>query len=284
MGAAAKADIEETDIGADLRTAREQRGFSLEQLSNRIKVSVRNLQSIETDQFHNLPQPIFVRGFLRAYSREVGLDPEEIVARFLNHFRQAETLEAPPPPRIAVVKTDPVREVADGAVAGGISTVRADWVIIALLVFLLGYGLVAWRAQRESHPPATSAAPQAIAPAPTPMATPHREVGTSGSALPAVSAPASDVLRLTIKAQESCWVSLTTDGTRTLYRLMRPRETQTFEVHDEAVLRVGDPEAFAFTINGGPGRPLGGDGEPITVHINTQNYRDFLANSSSPRR
>jgi hypothetical protein len=61
-----------------------------------------------------------------------------------------------------------------------------------------------------------------------------------------------------------------------VYRLLQPGEQRTIEVHDEAVLLVGDPEAFAFSINGVAGRSLGPAGEAVTVHITTQNYQDFL--------
>jgi hypothetical protein len=39
---------------------------------------------------------------------------------------------------------------------------------------------------------------------------------------------------------------------------MRPGQQQSFDVHKAAVLRVGDPAAFTFTINGEVGRSLGG--------------------------
>jgi hypothetical protein len=58
------------------------------------------------------------------------------------------------------------------------------------------------------------------------------------------------VLHLDIRAQGLCWLSATVDGTRVVYRLMQPGERYTIEVHHNAVLRVGDPVAFAFSING----------------------------------
>ncbi len=57
---------------------------------------------------------------------------------------------------------------------------------------------------------------------------------------------------------------------------MQPGEQYTIEVHDEAVLRVGDPAAFAFSINGMEGRVLGPAGEAVTVHMTPHNYREFL--------
>jgi cytoskeleton protein RodZ len=64
------------DVGAVLRDAREQRGLSLDQLAQATKIRVTVLQAIETNRGEKLPEPIFLRGFVRAYAREVGLNPQ----------------------------------------------------------------------------------------------------------------------------------------------------------------------------------------------------------------
>ena len=68
------------DVGRTLRQARESRGMSLEELSLRTKIAVRRLQQIEQGNFAALPPGIYTRGILRAIAREVGRDPERVVA------------------------------------------------------------------------------------------------------------------------------------------------------------------------------------------------------------
>jgi hypothetical protein len=58
---------------------------------------------------------------------------------------------------------------------------------------------------------------------------------------------------------------------------MQPGDRQTIAVHDELELRVGDAAAFAFSIDGVPGRSLGGPGQPVTVRITPGNYGALLA-------
>ena len=53
------------------------------------------------------------------------------------------------------------------------------------------------------------------------------------------------------------------------------RETVTARV--AVSLRVGDPAALTFSVNGAAGRTLGDAGRPVTVTITPQNYRDYLA-------
>src|SRR5712671_6425587 len=72
------------DIGTGLRQAREARGITLAQLVISTKISPQNLRAIERNAFDLLPGGLFTRGFLRAYAREVGLDPEEIVRQYIS--------------------------------------------------------------------------------------------------------------------------------------------------------------------------------------------------------
>ena len=74
------------DVGAALRDAREQRGISLDELSRTTKISAATLRALERNQIDRLPGGIFVRGFLRAYAHEMGLDVEDTVQRYLAQF------------------------------------------------------------------------------------------------------------------------------------------------------------------------------------------------------
>jgi len=77
-------------FGAYLKSAREEKGRTLEDISESTKVAVANLEFLENDRFDLLPPRVFVKGFIRAYAQEVGLDPAEAVARFDAFARQGE--------------------------------------------------------------------------------------------------------------------------------------------------------------------------------------------------
>lgn len=75
--------------GPKLRRARLRRGFELDQISDITKVSVANLARIEDEEFSDLPATVYVRGFVTAYSRTIGLDPTRVVASYLARVEQA---------------------------------------------------------------------------------------------------------------------------------------------------------------------------------------------------
>jgi len=70
-------------FGRYLQTFRIESGKSLEDVSKETKIGVHYLIAIENEQLDRLPQEVFVKGFLRSYSRAVNADGNEAVRRYL---------------------------------------------------------------------------------------------------------------------------------------------------------------------------------------------------------
>jgi cytoskeletal protein RodZ len=68
-------------IGDYLRRERELRAVSLEEIAQTTRIPLKVLRDLENDRHAQLPSDVFVRGFLRSYSRALGLDDVEVVAR-----------------------------------------------------------------------------------------------------------------------------------------------------------------------------------------------------------
>ena len=71
-----KADL---TFGEELRRERLIREVSLDEISAATKISIRLLTALEASDVQKLPAPVFTRGFIRAYSRHLGLDPVEVL-------------------------------------------------------------------------------------------------------------------------------------------------------------------------------------------------------------
>jgi cytoskeletal protein RodZ len=82
-------------IGAYLRRERELRHVSLEELVQITRVPLKMLKAIEEDRFDELPGEVFARGFLRSYARALGLDCEEVLARFADGRKVDQPVPAP---------------------------------------------------------------------------------------------------------------------------------------------------------------------------------------------
>ena len=75
-----------SDFGQRLRAARERRGVSLRELSDRSKFPVAAFESLERNDSSRLPGGIFARAFVRSYAAAVGLDPDATLREFIERF------------------------------------------------------------------------------------------------------------------------------------------------------------------------------------------------------
>ncbi len=78
-----------------LREAREAKGLTLEELAVSTKISLHLLKALESADFTVLPQT-YVKGFLRNYARQLGLDPSEVVQTYEAQQKATEEISAAP--------------------------------------------------------------------------------------------------------------------------------------------------------------------------------------------
>lgn len=125
-------------IGQHLRRERELRQVSLEEMSQNTRIPLKMLCRIEEDRFDELPGEVFARGFLRSYTRALGLDSEPVIEQYDESRRGPE--EEPPAP-IAVI-TPPERGRRFGI---------AIALVILLILFTLALSIVLRPRHRDTH-------------------------------------------------------------------------------------------------------------------------------------
>lgn len=114
--------------GDRLQTARIEQGLSIEDVANRMHLSVSILQSIEENNFDDITAPIFVKGYLRAYARIVSLDEEEMIEEYLNFYSDED------PPISSTSNTSPEISSNDA---------RIKWTTYIVIIVLAGL-IAAW--------------------------------------------------------------------------------------------------------------------------------------------
>lgn len=88
-------------FGETLRIAREQRGLTLEDVSRQIKISEKQVRALEAEDFTQLPQLAFLRGFVRSYAKLLGLDATAL----LSALPSAITTQTTPSAKVVAVAT-----------------------------------------------------------------------------------------------------------------------------------------------------------------------------------
>ena len=68
------------ELGALLKTKRTEKNIAIGEVAERLKFSAKQIESLESGDYKGLPEPIFVKGFIKTYARFLGLDADQITA------------------------------------------------------------------------------------------------------------------------------------------------------------------------------------------------------------
>jgi cytoskeletal protein RodZ len=76
-------------IGQKLKNARESRGLTLGQIYDKTKIPTSNLEAIETGDAEQLPEPVYVAGFIKRYADLLGLNGRSLSEEYKQYIEDA---------------------------------------------------------------------------------------------------------------------------------------------------------------------------------------------------
>ena len=85
------------ELGALLKAKRTEKNIAIGEVAERLKFSAKQIESLESGDYKGLPEPIFVKGFIKTYGRFLGLDTEQITP-FLNEVFPSQVAVTPAAP------------------------------------------------------------------------------------------------------------------------------------------------------------------------------------------
>ena len=267
----AAADAAES-VGTALRKAREKRGVSLPQASRDLCLKEDVLRALESRQYSALPKVPYCFGFVRTYSRFLGLEPEEMVRRF-----KGEIGDVPQP-----AKLKPPQPIRSGRIPG-----RAA-ITFSVLIAAAAYG--AWyfymaKPAEFSVPATTADADQPMAPVPLTTADAKKpgetdtaqkepgetaDPGKTGATTSAPPAPPAAKGKVLIRATGTCWVYIH-DGKGKVVFHKTMHKGDEFAVPEqskpELVMELGNPAALQIIVDGRTLKPIAGAGQARRVPL-----------------
>jgi cytoskeletal protein RodZ len=137
-------------VGPALGRAREIGGTSLEEAARDTKLSVEQLEGLESEDFELLGEEVYVRAMLRTYAQYLGLKPDKVMAAYAKH------VDDPGPPR-PPAKMGRVEQ----ALAAARIRDNQRFLLIAASVVLVA--AVAPRSPPRPPPPGSRRPPRALA-------------------------------------------------------------------------------------------------------------------------
>ena len=123
--------VVQPSVGQQLRAAREARGFSATEAARAIKLSLRQVEALEADDWSSLPCKTIIRGFVRNYARLLHLDPDPLMAAL-------DGLQMPQSPELKMTVGTPVSMPQEGGVD------RRDYARVLFGLIVLALAIAAY--------------------------------------------------------------------------------------------------------------------------------------------
>ncbi len=224
-------------LGERFRAAREQRGLTLSEVAEHLRIRSVYLAAIEDQNWSAIGAPVYTRGFLRTYARYLGLDPEEAVAEYHKTAGAASGPDTSMP--------NPIISYKEPRSLG-----LLIWIASAVAIGLIGFVIYLYvsppRAQQTAALVGASMGPSPVA-----SSTP------SAASLPP---PLPRAKTLAIHLTAPSWLRVTVDGNVSIEGTFPAGTTKTFH-GKSARVRVGNAGGVEITVDGRAIGKLGGPGD-----------------------
>lgn len=281
-----------SSLGPYLRGLREAKGMSLDDIARSTRVGRRHLEALESDTFGELPAPVFVKGFIRAYCEFLGCSPEKALDLYRETTGEPASSQGPMRPllaprsrRLGPLAISIVLFVALGAsllaLRIGHQPSRKDTATEAVstpsrgevpkIAAPEGPGKAGASAAATPTAPRPPAAAAAAAPAPSvvaqpPSVPPLAPASSAASAAPG-SGPPTDAKpgnhRLIVRALEPTWLRVQADEGQVAEELLQTGAVREWTAVRRFTLTVGNAGGIEMDLNGKRVPPLGARGEVI---------------------
>ncbi|MDA0207273.1 MAG: DUF4115 domain-containing protein [Acidobacteria bacterium] len=236
-----------SSVGEYLREGRDALGVSLEEISARTCISVRQLDALEANRLERLPGGLFNISFARQYARELRLDEDEAATRIKDAMGIA--AQAPgrmPAGQARVSSHGPASKLAEWASEffrkhGGSA---ASLIIGATLI---GGGFYSFQFLEEpdkDQQPAPAVVAQTAPVAAVPTVQP-----VSAPTVAEVVAPVAPI-ELQLEVVETVWVRAVVDGKRLFEETLSRGMLKPIHAQQQVELKVGNAGGLLLSLNG----------------------------------
>jgi cytoskeleton protein RodZ len=282
-------------LGVLLRSERERRGVTREQLFQRTRLRPNLLEALENEDWERLPAPAFVKGFLRSYASALGMDEEKILKLY------AETTPGGGATPLDDRKQEPTRN-------------RRLLLFLLILIVLAGAGFYLWKQYgpdrlspmigwsdktAEIHPPQENLPVREDTPPPMLLdledpaekppllaeSEPLEErmelpsTGDTRESPPSMEEPQSvheeveelpdevHTMALNVEVRERTWVKLIVDGAPAREVILNPGTRAVWKAEKGLDLLIGNAGGLVLEFNGKNMGALGASGQVVRLRL-----------------
>ncbi|MBE9008205.1 helix-turn-helix domain-containing protein [Fortiea sp. LEGE XX443] len=263
------------EISKTLRQVREEKSIQLEEVAKKTNIRLASLKALDAGNFEDLPEPIYIQGFIRRYADVIGLDGAALAKTFSIEFVTPEfdsnfsqNLEKKPKNHIPLFIPYFV-----------LLLVASIGLIYVLNPKFSAESLVKKFNSGTSHKqtPAVSSTSSTAESSPSSgqeqISLPTQNLTT----LPVAVSPhdtASQAVAVTLEFQDRSWLQVKADGKTEFVGYLTKGERKTWTAKKQLTVSSGNAGAVLFSVNNQPAKPLGSPGKvqevTFTPEVNSQ--------------
>ncbi len=251
-------------IGEKLKNAREEKGLTLKEIQEKIKIRTRYLQAIEEEKFKVIPGEAYVRAFIKSYASYLGLNPDELINEYELILEEE---------RLKVEETE-IEEETKGFDFLHNKIVLSSLIIVVVLMVIafIIYSIFLLNDSRNEIGNLNNTNYTVHVNEEDPIIKPTAEEdivigqGNVGELQSTILEEDENTEEKTIKiiASEKTWIQVFVDGVEKFAGIMEPGDTEVFSGTDNLQMKIGN--AIGITLEKGDEilGPWGERGEVIT--------------------
>lgn len=249
-------------LGDALKAAREEQGFSLDEVEEAIHIRRHVLESLEKNEFKKFASPVIIRGLIRNYAKFLNLDPIEALTLYDGN---------------GVVPVKGQRLTPNGIEFMNLSMAPRPIVswdfLVGILLFLLvmgGFGYVTYTTVIQPNltpTPTKTPGPGGLdddaallLPTVTPLPT------NTPTPLPPTETPTPIIyggVTVELQIKQPSWIQILVDDAKAFEGILQPGESKNWTGQSRVAIRAGNAGGVEVIVNGTNRGVMGGEGQVV---------------------
>lgn len=256
-------------IGAYLQQKRLESTLHLEDIAAMTMIRVPLLQALEEGRLEQLPELVYVKGFIRRYGEALKIDGQAL-ANTISAIPEPEVVETPEEPKTLAVQLKevamPKRDVKIPQTTPAGDAKSLPYILLGLGGLLLaGLGYFFFRPQ-PSQTTTPKTAPTVVQVSPSVVVQPVAKPSTS-------LVPSPTALFITVKLEDRSWLEIFVDGKLDYRGTLEAGEQKNWTAKKAFNIKAGNAGAVKISVNEKPPQLLGKLGEvkevTLTANVNS---------------
>ncbi len=230
------------EFSALLKVEREAKKITLKEISDSSKINIKFLEAIESGDFDVMPE-VYIRAFLKTYSKYIGLNPEKVLADFelAKKNKLGKTTESPLPIMVEKEEGESGTETYSDKEENGEKKKRLLLFAAIAVMVILALGILFFLPEDEVKPPQETSFEEILK---------EKKVEVPTTTTIEKNAKQKENISVRIDAKGQCWLGVRVDSDTSSSQFMLSKgNKKLFTANDSMRIVFGNPAGVKVFFN-----------------------------------